>query len=126
MPDTEEQGLTLEEWLDSTQQRREQLEAFCRTKMPIGISSSEEMDEVIQATDDAGRLLADADGYLILETARSIFEVKKKHGDLAADERKQIVKDKVREVKRLVDGLSVTHTTLKSRLFAIMNHNKSR
>lgn len=118
--------LSLVEWLEQTESKREELYDFSKSKLPVGVSSSDDMDKTIQAVDDAGRLLADAECFLIQETAQAVLDVKGKYEHLSADERKYMVKDRIRNMKRIVDGIGITHATIKNRLFSILNANRSR
>ena len=75
---------------------------------------------------DAARLLADAESFLVQAEAQAVFAVRKTHKDLTADERRKIAKDSVRHIQRLVDGISATHQSIRSRIFVGMNQNRSR
>jgi hypothetical protein len=83
------------------------------------------MDAAIQSADDCGRLLADAQSYLSQAKAQAMLAVLDEYEDLSAKEREFVIKDRVRKIQRLCDGLEVTERTLRSRLFSSMNANRS-
>lgn len=118
--------LNLVEWLQATENRRADLESYGRSKLPFDIGERHvDMDKAIESTDDAGRLLADAESYLSHEKAQAMFDVLKDE-DLSAKEREIAIKDRVRMTQRIVDGIKVTVRTLNNRIYAIMNANRSR
>lgn len=117
--------LTLLEWLEQTQPRRDELDTYARSAMPMdAVERHGDMGEVIRASDDAGRLLADAESYLSLEKAQALMGLMQ--DDLNAKDRDIIMRSKVRGVQRLVDGLTVTVKSLNNRMYISMNANRSR
>lgn len=119
--------MTFLEWLDSTDNLRACLMDYAKSPLPADASERHaDMDRAIQNGDDAGRLVADAEGYLIQAIAQAVMEARRLHPDLNSKEREAIVKDSVRHVQRLVDGLAVTDRSIKSRQFAMMNAGRSR
>jgi len=119
--------LTLEQWLESTAERRAELEAYARSPLPDSPEGRhQDLDAAIQSADDAGRLLADCESYLSQAEAQAVFVAREKHEDLTADERKKVVKAETRHLRRLWDGLSVTHQSIKNRIYGNMNANRSR
>jgi hypothetical protein len=81
--------------------------------------------KAIQNADDCGRLLADAESFLSQAKAKAVLAMIDDYGDLTARDREILVKNEVRGVQRLVDGIAVTERTIRSRLFSSMNANRS-
>lgn len=114
-------GLTLSEWLEQTEGQRADLYAYAKTPLPSDLSERHaDEDKAIQASDDAGRLLSDCQYFLTQEIARQTLAVT----GMSAPERRAVVKDKVKDLQRLVDGIQVTATTLKSRIFLSMSQGR--
>lgn len=118
--------MTFDQWLEQTQARRDELDAFARSPLPVGNDAFGEYNTLIAAEDDAQRLLADAQTFLTQATAKAVLTIKTKYPDNSADERKILVKDSVRDIQRLVDGIEVTARAMGSRRFLSMNINRSR
>jgi len=119
--------LTLDEWLASTAERREELISYSKSELPKDAGERHtDIEKAIQNASDAGSLLADAEGFLAHATAKAVLEIRRIHDDLDANERKALVKDAVRDVQRLVDGIAVTHRAIQSRIFANMNAGRTR
>lgn len=122
-----DEGLSLEDWLISTQEKRDELDAYARSPLPKDISERHgDMDMAVRGSDDAGRLLADAEGFLTQYRAKAMFEALKKYSDLTSKEREFVVRDEVRMVQRLVDGMSVTYRLIHDRIYINQNANRSR
>lgn len=119
-------GISFDEWLSQTQARRDDLAEYARSPLPIGNDSHGEVNTLIAAEDDAQRLLADAQTYLTQATAVAVLFIKGKYPENSADERRILVKDAVRDIQRLVDGIEVTARAMSSRRFLSMNINRSR
>lgn len=118
--------ITLTEWLEGTQVRRTELEDYGRSLLPADIGERHaDMDIAIKCADDAGRLLADAESFLSQAKAIAMYNALKDE-DLGAKEREIVIKNEVRHVQRIVDGLKVTTKTLMNRLYSNMNSNRSR
>lgn len=116
-----------ESWLEQTQAKRDELAEYGRS--PMNTDAGErilDMDKAIQNSDDAGRLRADAEAYLTQYMAQAWLEVCKKYEDHPAKVREVLVKDRVRDIQRIVDGISITERTIKNRIYAAMNQNRSR
>jgi len=120
-------GLDFTEWIEQTQARRDELVELCRSQIDTdsGVRHGD-LDRSIQNADDAGRLRADAEAFLVQATAQAVLAYSKRRDEFTADERKALVRDSVRDVQRLVDGLTVTERTIKNRIYALMNLNRSR
>lgn len=119
-------GQDFESWLESTQQRRDELSEYARSPLPIGNDSNGEINTLILAEDDAQRLLADAESYLLMAQAQAMFESRAKHPDLSAKERELWAKAEVGTLQRLVDGIAVTVRSISSRRYLHMNAARSR
>ena len=118
--------MTLEEWLEQTQERRTELDAYARSPLPIGNDSAGEINTLIAAEDNAQRLLADAQTYLTQAMAQAVLRIKREFDENSADERRILVKDAVRDIQRLVDGIAVTARAMSNRRYLHMNQNRSR
>lgn len=119
--------LSLVEWLEQTRARREELDAYGRSPLPTDAGERHmDLEAAIQNGDDAGRLRADAESFLSQYLAQAVMKFSQRRDEFTADERKALVRDSVRDIQRLVDGLTVTERTIKSRIFAAMNANRSR
>lgn len=118
---------SLEEWLECFSPRFAALYAYAKSPLPNDIGERHnDIEKAIHFGDEVGRLLADAESYLTQHTAQAVLLVKEQHGDLNADERKTIIKDTVRKIQRLVDGLAVTERSIKDRVYVGLNANRSR
>lgn len=116
--------LTITEWLEATQARRDELDALGVSPMPIAEDREAAIEKAIAAGHDAGKLLADAEGYLTHAKAQAMYSLLKE--DLNARDRELAIKAQVQPIQRLVDGLTVTNRTIQNRVFAIQNANRSR
>ncbi len=122
-----DEPLDLSSWLEATQARRDELDAYGRSALPTDLGERHlDLEKSIQNADDAGRLLADGEMYLTGEKAKAMFAALKEHDDLTAKEREIVIKADVAKVQRLVDGLAVTARTIHDRIFVSMNANRSR
>lgn len=118
--------LTLQEWLDSTVEKRAELLAYARSKIPTDPGNRQlDVSTAIELGQDAGDLLADMEKHLIDETAKEVLAVRRDNGELTADERKAVVKARVSAIARLRDGMQVVYTSIKDRRFALMNLNRA-
>ena len=118
--------ISFEDWLTQSQARRDELDAYARSPLPIGNDAYGEINTLIEAEDDANRLLADAQTYLTQATAKAVLDIKTRYAENSADERKILVKDAVCKVQRLCDGIEVTARAMGSRRFLAMNLNSSK
>ena len=119
--------IPFEDWLEQTQKKRDELAEYGRSPLPADASERHhDLDRSIQFSDDASRLLADADSYLSQADALAVFQARDKHPDLTAGERRVIAKNAVRDIQRLVAGLETTNRTIKSRIITNLNANRSR
>ncbi len=122
-----EMGLSLTDWLEATQERRDELDAFGRSPMPIDATErGGETNKLLKNEDDAARLLADAESFLSQAEGIAVKTVRDKFPDYTADERKKKAKEDVRDIQRLVAGLGITLKTISNRRFLAMNANRSR
>lgn len=113
-------------WLESTQARRDELDAYARSPLPIGNDSAGEINTLIVAEDDAQRLLADVETYFVQAQARAMFAARQEHPDLSAKERELVAKSDVSGLQRIVGGIAVTARTISNRRYLQMNVNRSR
>lgn len=113
-------------WLESTQARRDELAEYARSPLPIGNDSAGEINALIANEDDAQRLLADAESYLLQAQASAMFQTRERHPDLSAKERELVAKSDVRDIQRTVDGVAVTARTISNRRYLQMNQARSR
>lgn len=118
--------LSFDDWITQTQARRDELADYARSPLPIGNDSRGEIDTLIAAEDDAQRLLADAQTYLTQATAVAVLFIKGKYPENSADERRILVKDAVRDIQRLADGIEVTARAMSNRRYLHMNAARSR
>lgn len=121
------QEMDLDSWLESTQLRRLELEEYARSPLPIDSAERyPDLDTLIRAEDDAGRLLADSETYLAQAQANAVLAMKERYPELSAKERETMGRDSIRDIQRLVDGMKITSRTLSNRRFLMMNVNRSR
>ena len=119
--------LELSDWLEQTQERRDELAEYGGSPLPIEPGQRHsEMEKAIAAADDADRLLADAESFLSQTREQAVFSIRERHPDLTSREREVLERARVREVQRLVDGAAATARTIRSRIFAIQNQNRAR
>ena len=119
--------LTLTEWLKSTQKQRDELRAYGRSPLPLDAGQRHvELDKSIQNSDDAGRLRADAEEFLVKEIAAAYMRIRGNDLKLRVPEIEAQVESDVRAIKRIVQDCAVTDRTLKTRIFAIQNQSRSR
>lgn len=116
--------LTLEEWCESTQSRRDELDAYAVSPMPNAEDREHDIEKAIAAGHDTGKLLADVDGFLVLAKAKAMYSLLT--DDLSSKDREIAIRAQVQPIQRLVDGLTVTNRTIQNRIFAIQNANRSR
>ncbi len=116
-------GLTLDEWLVSTAEKRQLMLDYAKSMIPN--DPGERHQDVSKALDygqDAGDLLADVEQYLAVARAVAVVEARKEHDAKTA----LVVADsKVAHLARLRDGLAVLYRTLKDRRFSLMNLNRA-
>ncbi len=119
--------LELTEWLEQTQEHRDCLANYGRSPMTTDAGERQlDIDKAIQNSDEIGRLKADADAFLTQHTAQAWLEVCKKYEEHPAKVREILVRDRVRDLQRIVDGIEITERTIKNRIYAAMNANRSR
>lgn len=118
---------TLDQWLEAFSPRFAALYAYAKSPLPNDPGErSVDIESAIHHGDEAGRLKADAESYLTQAMAQAVLTCKDLNPGLTANERKLLVKDGVRKIQRLVDGLTVTERSIKDRIYAAFNANKSR
>lgn len=118
--------ISLEDWLTSTAELRAKLLAYSQSQISTDPGQRQlDVSFALEHGQDAGDLLADAEQILIGETAKAVLEVRRKNGELTAEERRILVKASVAGIARLRDGIQVIYSTIKDRRFALMNLNRS-
>ena len=116
---------SLESWITAFSPRFEALYAFAKSPLPVDVGERQvDIERAIHLGDECGRLLADCKSYLTQHTAQAVLSVKTTYDKLNADERKMLVKDAVRKIQRLVDGLEITERAIKERVYVHMNANR--
>lgn len=118
--------MTFDDFLTQTQARRNELDAYARSPLPIGNDSAGELNALITAEDDAQRLLADAETFLVQSQAKAMFAARQNHQELNAKERELVIKAECANIQRIVDGIAVTARTISNRRYLMMNVNRSR
>lgn len=122
----EKEPLELTEWLEQTEMLRADLYVYGKSPLPLEHGQRHtDTDEAINKSDTVGRLVADADSFLTQYTAKAVLSVKREFPDTSADERKILVKDSVREIQHIRDGLKVTERTIRDRIYTSMNANRA-
>lgn len=117
---------SFEEWLIAFNPRMAILYSYAKSNLPASPEERHgDIEKSIHHSDEAARLLADAESYLTQATAIAVMKWKR-DDSLNADERRAMVKDEVRKIKRLCDGLSVTERSIKDRIYSSLNANKAR
>lgn len=120
-------GMTFENWLVAHSKRFSDLYEYAKSPLPTDIGERQmDVEKAIRCGDDTSRLLADACSFLTMHTAQAVLSVKEAHKELTADERKLLVKDAVRKIQRIVDGLAVTERSIKDRIYAAFSANRAR
>ncbi len=118
--------LSLEEWLISTVQVRAKIIKAGKEALPSDAGERHlDLDRAIQLSEECGNLLADAESYLIQHTAKETLTAKTEFPGLSADERKIMIKDKVKHIQRLCDGIAVAGRAIRDRIYVGMNANRA-
>ena len=119
--------LTLDEWLVTTQEKRDELDSYSRSALPSTMEERHsDIDKSIQLSADSGALLADAESYLSQAKGIALMDLRNDPAEYTGRELDILVKARVRTVQRIVDGIHVTNRTLGARIFAIQNANRAR
>lgn len=113
--------ISFEDWLFQSQARRDELAEFVRSPLPIGNDAAGELSTLILAEDDAQRMLADVHTFLTQAQAKAVLDIKTRYPENSADERRILVKDAIRDIQRLADGIEVTARGISNRRFLTMN-----
>lgn len=114
--------INLEEWLESTNEKRTELLAYSRSPIPTDPGErSLDISIALQHGQDSGDLLADADKHVTDETGKQVLKVRIDYPELNASEREKVVKSRVSTLARLRDGLQVIYTSIKDRRFTLMS-----
>lgn len=113
-------------WLEKTQKQRDALFAYAREEMPTeAVLIGGDIERAMRAELAAGLQCVDADFFLTQETARAVLKYR---GDdsLSAKERDIIVKDSVKDTKRLRDSLELLREILVARRIAGFGARKNQ
>lgn len=106
------------EWIRSTQSQRDALIVYSQTgKPPTEEGRAIDSLTAIKMTDEADRLLCEAEKFLSHERELAMWEAKKKHHELTSRERELIERSEVREAQMIVDSCKVTHRSCVNRYF---------
>lgn len=109
------------EWLRSTQAQRDALIIYGQTgKPPTEEGRAIDSLTAIKMTDEADRILCEAEKFLSHEREITMWAVKNdaKNSSLTSRERELIERSKVREAQMIVDSCRVTHRSCINRYFA--------
>ena len=118
--------MNFEEWLSSTHKSREELLSHCKSESPNDSGPRTlDIDKSIRYSDMAGNLLADAEYYLSQHSAQSMLKSKTDDPNLPSKDRTYVVRDAVKDIQRIVDGLKVACRTLSSRIKSACNARRS-
>ena len=118
--------ISIDEWLDSTEELRASLLAYSKSPIPTDPGERQlDVSRALELGQDAGDLLADMETFVLQAEAKAVTEVRRIHPDLTAGERRSMAKCEAASVIRLRDGVSVLYRTIKDRRFALMNLNRS-
>jgi hypothetical protein len=124
--DIDNDPLTLEEWLVSTAEIRAKLVKYGKEPLPSDAGQRHlDLDTAIQNSEECGNLLADAESYLIQHLAQATLSAKTDFPSFTGDERKIFAKNAVKEIQRLVDGISVAGRAIRDRIYVGMNANRA-
>lgn len=114
--------ITLEDWLESTNEKRSELLLYSRSLIPTDPGErSLDISIALRHGQDAGDLLADADKHVTDETGKQVLKIRLEYPELNSGEREKVVKSKVSNLARLRDGLQVIYTSIKDRRFTLMS-----
>jgi len=114
----------LESWLESTQTRRDGLDSFAVSAMPVFEFRERDIEKAIAWGHDAGKLLADAEEFLTKAKAQAMYSALADER-LSAKDRDLSIRSSVSGIQRLVDGLGVCNRTIQNRIYATMNARRS-
>lgn len=107
-----------ETWLEETSDIRARLMAYGKTGKPLGIEAqSLDVLTAIEMTDEAARLVLDAEAHLTHQRELAMWAARKEHPELTSREREIVEKSAVRKVQLMVGGCEVTHKSCLSRYF---------
>jgi hypothetical protein len=119
---TDTKLIPFEAWLGENAGEIEQAQAFSTDRLSdVPGELAAQLSRAQSEYPRMGYLLADAEAYLIQAEAVATLEIAKSHDYLAAPERRAVMKDRIKDVKRVRDVLEVTVVALKQKSFAIMN-----
>lgn len=105
-------------WLERTQAQRDSLTVYGQTgKPPTEEGRALDSLVAIKMSDEAARLLAEAEMHLTHEQEAAMWDTKRRYPDLNSRERELIEKSEVREVQLIVEAAKITYKSCVSRYF---------
>lgn len=116
--------MTLDEWIVEHLHEIKEAQDFSVDAIPDEPATmGQHLSMAVTLYPRTGKLLADAEGFLLKAHAVSVMEVRRVHSDMTADERKVMAKADPDYLKALElrDSLSIIVSALKAKSFAIMN-----
>jgi hypothetical protein len=118
--------LTLDSWLEQTQALREKLYEYAKSPLPLDMGERHnDMDQAIQNAACVGRLVADLDFFVTQMTCQAVMSVKSTYEKFSAEERKLIVKDKIKDIQLLADRTAVDARAIRDRIYTNQNENRA-
>lgn len=115
-----------EEWLEQTDSMRSAIESHAESPLPADASERHaEIELAIKMQNDAELMLADCEFFLTRETEKAMLCIRENFPDYTAKEREVSIRAHVSGLQRIADKLAASGRTMKSRLYAAMNANRS-
>lgn len=113
--------MTFDEWLTSTQARRDALTAYGKTGVPPG-EEERALDSLraIGFTHEAAEFLSQAGAHLKHLREKAMWAARKDHPELTSREREIVEKSAVRDIQQVVDACEIAWYSCKSRYY---HHN---
>jgi len=99
-----------EEWLNSTQARRDEITAFSKVAMV-------NVDKAIEYSAEISIMENQADAFVKVEFAKALREARKKYPDATAAERLAYVKSDISQISLFVQELAVIGRVIRDRLY---------
>jgi hypothetical protein len=103
--------MNFDQWLDESAAERAALIEFSKIH-------AVNVDKAIEMSDECGKLQARAEWFLTQHIAQATLSAKADFPSLGADERKAMVKDKVKDIQFIVDAIGVTGRAIRDRIFS--------
>ena len=103
--------MNFDAWLEESAEVREALIAYSKQQ-------AVNVDKAIEMSDECGKLQARAEWFLTQHIAQATLSAKSDFPSLGAEERKAMVKDKVKDIQFIVDAIGVTGRAIRDRIFS--------